>query len=255
MFNTEILMKVLKLISKIMLENGAEAHRIEVTCRLICNAYGVTECDVIATATGIYTTVWIQGESPKTTVSRINNRSINLSKINDANSISRKITNFEVTLEQAEEMLVKLKNKTRKKEKFHMFYEGIAAGFFVLLFGGNIFEFLVSVFAGCIVQYVSSKLKNRDSYQFFVGFFGSAVISIMAIICTVVGLGNFDVIIIGGIMPLLPGLAMLNAIRSTMRGDLLTGVARVAEVALVASSLAGGAGFVLYFAYYFNMIL
>ena len=52
-------------------------------------------------------------------------------------------------------------------------------------------------------------------------------------------------IIIGAIMPLLPGLAMTNAIRDTMRGDLVSGVARGAEALLVAVALGTGAGLVL----------
>ena len=36
-------------------------------------------------------------------------------------------------------------------------------------------------------------------------------------------------IIAGSIMPLLPGVAMTNAMRDTMRGDLISGVARGAE--------------------------
>ena len=46
-------------------------------------------------------------------------------------------------------------------------------------------------------------------------------------------------------MPLLPGLAMTNAIRDTMRGDLVSGVARGAEALLVAVALGTGAGLVL----------
>ena len=50
-------------------------------------------------------------------------------------------------------------------------------------------------------------------------------------------------------MPLLPGLAMTNAIRDTIRGDLISGIVRATEALLVASSLAAGAGIVFYMAY------
>ena len=50
-------------------------------------------------------------------------------------------------------------------------------------------------------------------------------------------------------MPLLPGLAMTNAIRDTIRGDLLSGIARATEALLIASSLAAGAGAIIYTAY------
>ena len=48
-----------------------------------------------------------------------------------------------------------------------------------------------------------------------------------------------------GSLALLPGLAMTNAIRDTMRGDLVSGVARAAEALLVSVALAAGVGAVL----------
>ena len=50
---------------------------------------------------------------------------------------------------------------------------------------------------------------------------------------------------VGAVLPLLPGLAMTVAIRDTMRGDLVSGVARIAEALLVAACVAVGVGAVL----------
>ena len=58
-------------------------------------------------------------------------------------------------------------------------------------------------------------------------------------------MGNFELIISGAIMPLLPGLAMTNAIRDSMQGDLVSGVARATEALIVAASLAVGVIIVL----------
>jgi uncharacterized membrane protein YjjP (DUF1212 family) len=60
---------------------------------------------------------------------------------------------------------------------------------------------------------------------------------------------NYNSIIVGCMMPLLPGLAMTNAIRDTIRGDLISGIARATEALLVASSLAAGTGVTIYMAY------
>lgn len=51
--------------------------------------------------------------------------------------------------------------------------------------------------------------------------------------------------IISSIMLLVPGLAITNAIRDTVAGDYLSGVARAAEAFLVAIAIAAGIGFVL----------
>jgi uncharacterized membrane protein YjjP (DUF1212 family) len=69
-----------------------------------------------------------------------------------------------------------------------------------------------------------------------------AAIAVTAV--TLTGLGNIDKIIVGAIIPLLPGLAMTNAIRDTIMGDLISGSARFTEALLSAVGIAGGVGIV-----------
>lgn len=57
--------------------------------------------------------------------------------------------------------------------------------------------------------------------------------------------GLQESVISGTIMPLLPGLAMTNAVRDTMRGDLLSGMARATEALVNAVLLAAGVAVVL----------
>ena len=70
-----------------------------------------------------------------------------------------------------------------------------------------------------------------------------AVIAVSA--CNGFGMGNRTAIITGAIMPLLPGLAITNAIRDTVNGDLVSGVARAADALLKAVAIATGVGAVL----------
>ena len=56
---------------------------------------------------------------------------------------------------------------------------------------------------------------------------------------------NIGALIIGGIMPLLPGLSMTNAIRDTINGDLVSGSARALEALLACVAIAAGVGVVL----------
>lgn len=56
---------------------------------------------------------------------------------------------------------------------------------------------------------------------------------------------DVDIMIISSIMLLVPGLAITNAIRDTVAGDYLSGVARATEAFLVALAIAAGIGFIL----------
>ena len=255
--SVEKLLYVIRTISQIMLESGAEAFRIEGTCDFICQSFGISEVDSIATPTGIYITISPPNEVNRTAISRIKNRYIDLSKLHEVNSISRLITSKQITLDEAINRLNELKNNVYiEKRPLYFMYEGIAAAFFTLLFKGGFVEFFIAFFTGVIVQYVSSKLKNFDSHQFFIGFFGAAIISSVAIMGTyLLKMGDYNIVIVGGIMPLLPGLSMTNAIRDTMRGDLVSGVVRAAEAILVATSLAAGAGVIISLSYSLGLII
>lgn len=68
----------------------------------------------------------------------------------------------------------------------------------------------------------------------------------VAILCReIFNMGNINIIIIGAMMPILPGLAFTNAIRDTMNGDLVSGVAKTGEVFQISVSIAFGVGTVL----------
>ena len=80
------------------------------------------------------------------------------------------------------------------------------------------------------------------------GIYSKEEKKILAIIFININLAaNLDQTIIGSIMLLVPGLAITNAIRDTIAGDLLSGLTRAAEAFLVAISIAVGSGAVLSF--------
>ncbi|MGD9569255.1 MAG: threonine/serine exporter ThrE family protein [Sedimentibacter sp.] len=248
--NTNTLLKVIKLSAQIILENGGETYRAEETIKFICKSYDIKEIDAIATPTGFYATVSINGDDNHTIVKRIKKRSINLQKINDVNNISRQITSNSMTLDEALIQLEEIKNNGASQYKYLLLYSGISSAFFTVLFGGGAFEFIVALITGILISVISKNFEDLNSYQFFSSIISGAVIAFIAVAVTTYSkIGNYNYIIVGSIMPLLPGLAMTNAIRDTIRGDLISGIARAAEVLLVASSLAAGAGAVIYTAY------
>ena len=248
--NANVLLKVIKLSAQITLENGGETYRAEETIKFICKAFKIKEIDAIATPTGFYLTVSINGDDHYTIVKRIRKRTINLQKIHDVNNISRQIASYSISLKDALKELENISSNRVDQYKYPLLYTGVSSAFFTVLFGGGAFEFMVAFLTGILISAISKGFEELQSYQFFSNIMSGAVIAFAAVtVTTLSGIGNYNYIIVGGIMPLLPGLAMTNAIRDTIRGDLISGIARAAEAMLVASSLAAGAGAVIYTAY------
>ena len=56
---------------------------------------------------------------------------------------------------------------------------------------------------------------------------------------------SLDALIIGSLMLLVPGLAITNAIRDSLSGDLISGMTRGVEAVLIAIAVALGPGLVM----------
>ena len=67
-----------------------------------------------------------------------------------------------------------------------------------------------------------------------------------AVLLTAAGLGaHRDLIIIGALMALVPGIAMTNAMRDIMAGDMVAGISKAAEALLIGAAIALGTALAL----------
>lgn len=248
------LLKIMKLSGQIILENGGETYRAEETIQYIGNSLGVKEVDSLATPTGIYLTISTDGINSYTAIRRIKKRTVHLEKLYEVNNLSRQISDNCISLDEAVEKLEGIINTPQSNSRFSLLYGALTTAFFTVLFGGRIFDFIISFLIGFLVTLINRKFESIHSYHFVSNLVSGIVIATIAIGSTyLIGLGNYQVIILGGMMPQLPGLAMTNAIRDTIRGDLVSGVTRTAEALLISASLAVGSGVIMSIAYGMNL--
>lgn len=239
------IIQIVRLAGMLVLENGGETYRAEETVYRICVALGYENSEVIALPTGIFITLVRGSDTISSAVVRVKKRTINLTKLEIVNDVSRALTEKRITPDEA---LSQLKEQSRSipyNRFLFSFFAGMATAFFTLLYGGGVFDCAVAFICGWVVQYISSLFKRTDLFRFMISIMGGIIIASIAVAATAIfGLGNVDKIIIGGMIPLLPGLAMNNAIRDTMTGDLVSSSARFTEVILIAFALASGVGIV-----------
>lgn len=241
---------VTRLCAQIILENGGEAYRAEETVYRICNAFGFEQTDVVALPIGVFITVSKHDGPATTVIKRIKKHTVNLTAIDAVNNISRQLTHGTITLEQASIQLRCLHMPKPDNRLIAILAAGLSSGCFALLFGGNPFDFAIATICGMITRFVTSFISVDDMFNFALSILGGFIIGFVAIVSVkIAGTGNLDKIIIGALMPLLPGISMTNAIRDTMRGDLVSGVAGGAQALLIAIALAFGVGMLLKLSY------
>ncbi len=77
-------------------------------------------------------------------------------------------------------------------------------------------------------------------------FLAATAIGILAILAVKFQLGtNADDIIIGSVMPLVPGVPLTNAVRDILAGDLVSGIARGMEALMSAIAIGSGIAMIL----------
>ncbi|GAB6169868.1 threonine/serine exporter family protein [Clostridium carnis] len=245
--NTNEILEVATYAGKIMLESGAETYRVEETINRICKIYGVKEADSFATPTVIIVSVSNNGQT-YSTVKRISDRSVDLHKVDRVNDISRNIINDKLTIKTLNEKLRIIEKEERYSFYTTILFSAIGAFGFVFLFQGSFRDAVSAFFIGLVVKYFSIKCENIEINSFFITSISAGILALLAIISIKIGLANdMDKVIIGSIMLLVPGLSITNAIRDTVAGDLVSGVARAADAFLTAIAVAVGTGIVLSF--------
>lgn len=231
---------------KALLESGAETYRVEDTICRICRSLHMEEAESICLPTGIYVTAMMNGKS-YTKIARIPERSTNLHKVDRLNQLSRDASTLDE--HEFEKKLDEIINETPYSNITDLLFAGLSAFGFVLVFGGVLTDALVAFVLGILVRTLDKTLNRLQINSFFSVAISAAVLTILALSASFLQLVvSTDSVIIGTIMLLVPGLAITNAVRDSIAGDLISGLARGAEALLIAVAVAlgNGAGMIIW---------
>ncbi|MCC5911523.1 MAG: threonine/serine exporter family protein [Clostridiaceae bacterium] len=234
---------------EIILKNGGETYRVEDTIIRLCKSRGLSYVESFVTPTGIFVSVDNKSEDENEMISfikRIKSRKIDLSKVAKVNDFSRRFVESDMSTDEAMKLLKIIDITPPYPSYIKAGFGGLASAFFSLMLGANALEFFSAFITSIFVTYTLKALIDVDFPPFLTHISGGAVAVIMAIIFSSFHPSiNMDLIIIGAIMVMVPGVAITNAVRDSIAGDLISGLARAGEALIVATSIAFGVGFVL----------
>lgn len=232
------------LAGQIMLKSGAETYRVEDTICRILQTSGLETAETFATVTGLFVTLADPSIDAITKITRVSEKQTNLSQVYDVNDISRRLCSGVITVEEAYQELLRIKDK--KEYPISMVYIGIimTSTFFTLLLGGGILASALSAINGLWIvacRHITGRVKLNN---FITDMLSSFIIAVATMFYAHL-LDNsviVEIIIVGSIMPLVPGVAITNAIRDTLQGDYLSGGSRAIEAFVIAACIAVGIG-------------
>lgn len=233
---------------RILLKNGAEIFRVDETIIRICQRFHVEYVDTFILSHAIFISAENGMEEAYTKVKQVPLSSSHLGIVAEVNELSREIAEGLVSIEEASGRLKEIDKIPEKRGYFQVFAAGAASGCYGYILGASALESIAAFFIGCILYIWVLAAKRQNIPKMIVNIVGGVIITALAIAACHMPLpGDVKVsgMIIGSIMPLVPGLAFVNAIRDIADSDFLSGTVRMIDALLVFVYIAVGVGITL----------
>ena len=235
----------------ILLENGAEISRVEDVMSRIATTYGVDSGSFFVISNGIFTTGMLdqvrQGGGQVQTYANVEFipiKGIQLSKVVAVNRLSYDIANGLCSLEQARERLKLIRNTAPLPRWMTAVSTALGAAGFCAVFGGGWMDCAASFVVGALLFAYMSAVSGRFLSKIVGGLSNALIVTILCTVFYRIGFGDsLSNMIIGSIMPLIPGIPFVNGVRDLANSDYLAGLTRLTDAMLGFVCIALGVAF------------
>ena len=224
----------------ILLENGAEISRVEDIMSRISSHFGVDSGNFYVLSNGIFTT----GHTNKITksggqastyanVEFIPLKAIQLSKVVAVNRLSYDIANGKTSLAEARERLEQISTAPAKPAWEQILGSAFGAAGFCAVFGGGWIDCAVDLVVGGLLYVFVLWVSGRYLSKIVGGVCNALVATLLCVIAWRMGSGiSLANVIIGAIMPLIPGVPFVNGVRDLANSDYIAGFTRLTDAML-----------------------
>jgi uncharacterized membrane protein YjjP (DUF1212 family) len=233
---------------EILLKSGAEVYRVEDTVTRLCHACHLPYVECFVTTTGIFLSVGRDDEEQElgTSLKRVSYTGIDLEKVSRVNAFVREFSSTKMSVDEGLRRL----DAIDRTKPFSLPVRIVAIAFvgscFAIMNGGGLVDALCGLVVGVLTFILSLGIDRLHINRFIAIFISCFVCAGLAWTAFNLGFGtSLSSIIVGSITAFLPGVAITNATRDMLSGDMLSGVSRMTESLLVAVAIAGGVGIFL----------
>ena len=227
-----------------LLVSGAEISRVEDTIRRICNAYGIRQSHIFSIASCIIVTLETKERKWITQTRRILSYGTDMWKLDRLNDLSRRICATQPSFAVIDQEYEKILKGPTYSPAVQCGIYAMTAGAFAIFFGGNLWDGFASLFVGALIRVTLYALSAIKLKAIFSNILCSLISGMACILVCYLGIGqHVEMIMIGNIMLLIPGVLMTNSFRDFISGDMISGLLHFSEAMITAVCVA--AGFIL----------
>lgn len=233
---TEV-MQVATQAGHIMLENGAEIFRVEETMERITRHYGIDSGHFFVLSNGILTS----GGTRYSNVEFIPFKGAQLEKVVAVNRLSRTIEKGGCSIQEARERLAEIKSMKAKPFLEQIMGSAIGSSGFCAIFGGSILDCAASFFTGLLLYVFVLLVSRKGMSKIVTNILGSILATTLSVLFMRIGFGeHLGNMIIGSLIPLIPGVPFTNGIRDLANEDYIAGSTRMIDALTVFFCIAVG---------------
>lgn len=228
-------------IAEEMLVCGAEVERVEDSIERMCDAYGCTRTNAFIITSNIQVTFEDPNGDIITQIRRIVRNDVNFDRLDYLNDLSRHICAEKPELPKLIEKYEEVMNRKQLPRWVEYLGAIMVASGFTVFFGGNLIDGAYAAVLAVVITFVNKFLSRYEKNAMAMVFIASIAAGFTAVLPSALGMFiHIDKVMIGGIMLLIPGIAMTNSIRDMLTGDIGTGLLRLANSLLLAAAIACG---------------
>lgn len=222
----------------ILLENGAEIFRVEETMERIATFYGVDSKSFFVLSNGIFTTSAFHKYA---NVEFIPFKGTQLDKVASVNQLSRDIEAGKYSVEAAAQRLKEIRRMAPKPRLEQLLASAFGSAGFCIVFGGGLLDAAASFVTGLLLWLFVMAVSAPHLSKILGNICGGVLVTALCIIFHRIGFGHsLGNMIIGSIIPLIPGVPFVNGIRDVVNEDYIAGATRLLDALLVFFCIAAG---------------
>lgn len=227
-----------------LMVSGAEVYRVEDSVGRLLRAYGSDTGEIFAIPNCLTVSMIGDGSVPLTRIRRIPPHGTDIDRLERCNELCRTLCRETPAPEEALARLEALRRSGRSYP-LSVILAGYAIGAFgfCLFFQGSLADAVCSGLCCLSIGLCMVVMDRMGSNGFFKSIAASAVSTFLALCLTRPAQGlSPDLIILGALMALVPGICFTGALRDIMAGDMLTGLSKAAEGVLIGAAIVIGSG-------------
>lgn len=212
----------------ILLENGAEISRVDETMRRIAGHYGVDDENFFVLSNGIMATAKGFARTKFIPI-----KGTSLDKVVAVNQLSREVSAGKCDINQLESRLKSIRAMRPKPAWEQIAASAFGSAAFCIIFGGGFADSIAAFVAGLVLWVYMLFVGYRHLSRIAGAITGGLLATLLCGVMFRMGLGtHLSNMIIGAIIPLIPGVPFTNGIRDLAHEDYIAGVTRLLDALL-----------------------